>query len=144
MESPELSLAEVAALAPQWESLLDVHYFRDPRTGKERLTYSLAGKCWGRRRGETALYMRWLTIWESERFNRPYRDEADDGISKNQRYRDLAQMDWLEHPGNWPRDRWFPWHKSAECLDPLLLDGAADRVRKGIQKTLQNARKISA
>jgi hypothetical protein len=143
VESEELSLAEVAAIVAGAESLLELDYRRDPRTRRERLRFTLAGGAYGRRRGKSGMYVRWLEIWGSDEFNLPYQDGNSDGVSKNQRYRDFAQKVWSDSPEDWPRDRWFAWRKNPECLDPELLQGAADRVRMGIEKAQQKARKIS-
>jgi len=122
------------------ESLLELDYRRDARTGRERIRFTFAGQAYGRRhRRETRKHLRWLELWETM-FNLPHYAE----LSARARYRAIAQSDWLEHPEDWPRKRWPAWKKNEECLDDAFINGAANTVRMGIAKALQKRSKISA
>ena len=92
-----------------------------------------------RRRGgapaKDELHIRWLAMFEGndEELEEMLVDDQAFSGDRLSRIRTLAWLDWQRHPDDWPRDRWFASPSDGSELDPELVAGAGERVRKGLQ-----------
>jgi len=56
---------------------------------------------------------------------------ASDGLS---RLRAIAWLDWQRHPQDWPRDKWPASRSDPDDIDPVMIGGASNRVKKALQR----------
>jgi hypothetical protein len=84
----------------------------------------------GGRPPKTELHQRWLAMFNGQDAELEQL-LASDSMS---RIRAIAWLDWQRHPEDWPRDKWFASRADPEDLDPQLLVGAAETVKKALQR----------
>ncbi len=85
--------------------------------------------------GPSTVHQRWAALFEESRAEDDRKQDTDWDIVQA-----VAELDWQDHPEDWPRSSYPAAHSDPEALDPAFLRPAADRVRNGL-KLLVRARK---